>query len=179
MSKPSSTAALKQLSRQRSSLDKLPDVLAEINASSDRSVAIVLGSLVEDALRAVIMRQMPHLTKQEENELFEGFGPLSDFSAKIAICYGMKIIDKDLKSDLIRIEDIRNTFAHGFLGFSFNTEEIKEEIKVACNLLKIPTRWSEDGPMPARKQFISAILYLLNPNPERPIPGFSSYVGCP
>ena len=82
MSKPSSTAALKQLSRQRFSLDNLPDVLVEINTSSDRSVAIVLGSLVEDALRAVIMRQMSHLTKQEEIEPFEGFGPLSDFSRK-------------------------------------------------------------------------------------------------
>ena len=68
----------------------------------------------------------------------------------------MKIIDKDLKSDLIRIKDIRNAFAHGFLGLSFNTEEIRN----VCNLLKTPTAWSEDGPMPARKQFVFACVVL-------------------
>jgi DNA-binding MltR family transcriptional regulator len=139
VSRPSSSAALKKLSRQKLDLDRLPAVLHEINSGTDRVVAIVYSALVDDAIRGVVRARMQHLTPTEEAKLFEGTGPLSTFSARTMIAYAMSIIDKDERDDLDRIREIRNAFAHDFVSLSFEQKEVAD----VCRLLKAPKKWAE------------------------------------
>jgi|1186.fasta_scaffold170009_1 hypothetical protein len=71
-----SSDALRSLSRKRYSPENVNQLWNEIRSESDRSVAIVCGSLVEDALRVTLEQAMKHLEKNENKELFGHMGPL-------------------------------------------------------------------------------------------------------
>lgn len=76
---------------------------------SDRACAVlgaaVLDRIVGDLLRAAMAEGTP-------KALFEGYGPLASFSARIDVCLGLGIISLDECRDLHLIRKIRNTFAH-------------------------------------------------------------------
>jgi DNA-binding MltR family transcriptional regulator len=67
---------------------------------------------------------MRGLSKNKKDELFEGTGPLSTFSAKIKLAYALRLLDDKsvLTADCIR--NIRNAFAHADERVSFDDEKI-------------------------------------------------------
>jgi hypothetical protein len=140
--KPSSTAALKQLSRKNFEAGRAAEIFNEINSGPDRSVAIVLGALVEDGLRTAIMREMEQMRRVEEERLFGPLGPLSDFSSKILVGFGLKVIDAEMRSDLERIKGVRIAFAHGLFNLTFDLKEVKD----VCNLISYRHKLFEPSP---------------------------------
>lgn len=69
-----------------------------------------------------ILTKMCRISGVLEARLFDGYGPLGSFSAKIDIAYALGIITEQIFNDLKTIKDIRNEFAHPkeleFLTFS-------------------------------------------------------------
>jgi hypothetical protein len=124
---------LKKLAKRRFDPDKAAEVINEINSGSHRSVAIVWGAIVEEALEDSLSRAMKHLTRPEKELLFERNGPLATFSSKIIIAYRIQILDKVQQSYLNRIRHVRNAFAHGLYELTFATKEVHD----VCRLLSI------------------------------------------
>lgn len=60
-------------------------------------------------------------------ELFRGYGPLSTFSAKIAIGNALGLLPPDALHDIKIIKSIRNSAAHRIDHVSFSDEEISEQ----------------------------------------------------
>ena len=123
--------ALRRLSRLRLDPTRINDFLIEVNSGTDRAVAVVWGSLVEDALRDKLVKKMKHLNSDEMTNLFGSSGPLSTFGGKIMIAHGSNFIDKEQERELYIVKEIRNAFAHALTHVSFETSEVA----AACELL--------------------------------------------
>ncbi len=61
--------------------------------------------------------------------LFDGYGPLSAFSAKIDLSYALSILDRTSYNDLTVVRKIRNDFAHSIDLIDFETPAIREHFK--------------------------------------------------
>ena len=126
MSRPATLAALKRLSRRKFDVNHIEDIMKQLFHESDRSAAIVAGTLVEDALRSAPIRKMPQLSKSDEDRIFDGLGPLSTFSAKIPIAHALDVIDTGSRQDIEKIKEIRNAFAHSFMEMIFQQKELAD-----------------------------------------------------
>lgn len=66
--------------------------------------------------------------------LTQGGGTLGTYSSKCDIAYCLRLINKETYSDLIKIGEIRNIFAHNHLVTNFSSDHISK----CCNSLKAP-----------------------------------------
>lgn len=119
-------------------------ILRHIDAEgSDRSAAIIASGAAEDYLRVCLdlffsgMSEANVRTaskeKQLNRELYEGYGPLSSFSAKILFLYALGVISEEGKSELQIIKNIRNIFAHDVSDARFSREDIGRQCDNLCS----------------------------------------------
>src|SRR5215208_521370 len=92
--------AVQALSHRRTTGVEAMDTLAELNSGSDRTVAIIWGTTIDDRLRSLIEAQSTHMTGDEHAGLFPERGALSDFASKINVAYLMDLFGKTTKQDL-------------------------------------------------------------------------------
>ena len=93
--------------------------------------ALVAAGLVEDGLEKLLLHAVIPLSNTLAAKIFDGLGPLSQFSAKIEIAYIFRLVDEATYKDLLAIKEIRNRFAHTSRFVNFQSEEIK----TACQRL--------------------------------------------
>jgi hypothetical protein len=86
--------------------------------------ALVAAGLVEDGLEKLILHAVIPLSNTLAAKIFEGLGPLSQFSAKIEVAYIFRLVDAATYKDLLAIKEIRNRFAHTSRFVNFKSEEI-------------------------------------------------------
>jgi hypothetical protein len=103
------------------------------DGESDRSIVLVMGSLVETCLERALKHRLRKDAKLS-NELFNFSGPLGTFSSKIKIAYMMGMISEIAYKDLITYKDIRNKFAHTIDMIDFDTLSISAK----CSNFKLP-----------------------------------------
>jgi hypothetical protein len=139
--------------------------LDRVASESDHTTVILGAALVETALKmAVRARMYPNLTKADETMLFEGDAPLATFSSKIRIAFAFEVIDEKMKSELNKLRDIRNAFAHSNSFLSFEIEEVR----AVCANLTMPeydtgAPWHIDGdnvlwsPVEPRDRFLVSV----------------------
>ncbi len=104
----------------------------ELEGTSDRSVVVMMGSHVEDALEDALLLKMPDLKVGGEayNELFVGDAPLASFSSKIKIGRALGIIDSRTEQQLHVLREIRNACAHCRKAISFARQELLDALNV-------------------------------------------------
>ncbi len=96
----------------------------ELFKQSDRAVAVVSGSILEEILERMLLAFcLPH--PNISKNLFDGLTPLSTFGAKIDISYHLGLINDIEYCDLKLIKRIRNEFAHSIKGINFDADAIK------------------------------------------------------
>jgi hypothetical protein len=82
----------------------------------DRSFGIFMGATVHDALAGCLSRRLVKGTNKNTRDamknMFEGYAPLSTFSAQIDMGFAVGLYDKHVWHDLNEIRKIRNLFAH-------------------------------------------------------------------
>ncbi len=76
------------------------------------AVAIFMSETVENTLTSKIMSKMTISSNNFFDRLFEGYGPLSTFNAKIDIARALAIVDEETYNTLRILKGIRNAFAH-------------------------------------------------------------------
>jgi DNA-binding MltR family transcriptional regulator len=115
----------------------------QLEGDSDRAAGIVAAAILEKRLEQAIISTMKHCDKKMQNDQFEGKGPLSTFSSKIALSYMLGLISKDAHAEFININKIRNDFAHDLSLDTFDVASIQDR----CKNLKIIDR--HVGPVPS------------------------------
>lgn len=106
----------KLLQEELAAIDKnTSETFDALSKESDRGVVLVSCSFLDNALEELLRLRFSAIHKKSKatiNPLFETFGPLSSFSAKIKICYALDLIEKWIYDDLNSLRKIRNEFAH-------------------------------------------------------------------
>jgi len=131
------------------------EIVAEKN---DRGAALITGILVEEALRrAVLSRFVP----SDATDLFSRQSALSTFYNLTAIGYGMGLFDKQIRSDLDRIREIRNAFAHCRFPTTFETTAIAD----ACAGFEVDSvnyKQITSSMNPAKRKYVLASLRVID-----------------
>ena len=127
----------------------LINVLDELREQTDRGVAIIGGSYVENSLerflKAVWRSESDGADEKKAlPEVFSPSGPLGPFSVKIKISFLSRLTGRTAFKNLDNIKEIRNAFAHRLVWdrettkherLSFKTASIRDRCK---NLLILP-----------------------------------------
>lgn len=152
----------------------------EIEKGNDRTIAIVLSSLVDDLLKQLLQQrllgrlQQTGLLKEKKateamDRLFQPDRPLGTFSARTDLCLAMGLIGPIAFGDLNYIRQVRNRFAHfvtsptskGDQGeVSFKTRQISDWCK-NLGLIGVPEQLMEKPPKDARQRFKVACINLI------------------
>jgi len=102
-------------------------LVVEFKNESDRGVAVLAGSLIENYLAKYLKHHM--VDDPKIDELFQGFGPFSDFGKRIDCAYAFNLILKKEKEILDKIKKIRNHFAHNIFDAAFDKQPVSNWCK--------------------------------------------------
>jgi DNA-binding MltR family transcriptional regulator len=100
-------------------------MLLKLGPQTHPGAAMLLSARLEKTLEWIIQVNMPHLSNRMKPRLFEGYGPLGSFSAKIDIARAFGFIGGDDAQLLHAIRAIRNEFAHADEELHFHHATIK------------------------------------------------------
>lgn len=125
--------------------------IEEMKQGSDRVAAIVGATLLDEQLRALLLnffvdeRTLGKSDGSSWGRLFGPEGPLGASANRSALALALGLIPVDLYEDLTIIRRVRNVFAHGLHGLSFQ----HPEVAAACEQLRIvpaalPEEWHAD-----------------------------------
>ncbi len=101
---------------------------ALLTNESDRGVAVIVGSLVEDALLERIVGKLPGLDKDQRKNLTRSGGVLSSFAARVSMASALGLIDDETAILLDILKAVRNACAHSRRDINFKTPELKAAI---------------------------------------------------
>jgi hypothetical protein len=103
-------------------------VVSSLEHDSDRAVAIIIGSLIENRLHRAILARISR-DAAIEARLFQISGPLGTFSAKIDFARIIGLVSSEAHADLVLFKDIRNLFAHNLGIRDFRSQKITDKSK--------------------------------------------------
>jgi hypothetical protein len=144
-----------------------------IRCESDRGCVLVAAAFLDEALELLLRSRMssdPRIVKTSMKPLFTGIGPLKSFWAKTELCRALGVIPEPEYSDLMRIRDLRNHFAHSYVTASFDDPEA---VKIVSDLRHfgfkaLPPKDDETGgPTGARQRFSLAAAWVAGAIHER------------
>jgi Mannitol repressor len=109
-------------------------MIASFERETDRSAVLLSTSFLDNKLEEGIRVFL--VDDDIVNKLFEGYAPLSTFSAKIDLAFAIGLISKETRQDLHTIRRIRNHFAHRWEDLQFDKQPISD---LCSNILAIKT----------------------------------------
>ena len=106
----------------------------DVAGDNDRSSAITMATMVDDALSVAIDARLVPISKTLKDRIYSDAGALGSFNAKIDMGFALGLYGIQTRSDLHLSRRIRNKFAHTFAISTF----VHEEIAPLCMELKTP-----------------------------------------
>lgn len=100
--------------------------------ASDRAVGIVVGSIIEMRVTALLKDAMIKdsvLGRSVHSKMFHSSGPLGSFASKIWLAYLLKLVSEQAFCDLENMKKIRNLFAHDISIGSFEVPTVADRCK--------------------------------------------------
>ena len=132
---------------------------------SDRGAVLVAAAFAEELLRRLFKARM-RLSGKLTEDLFDGHGPLSTFSALTKIAFCLKWIGPNTFHDLELIRSIRNGFAHSHKLVTFENPSVRSR----CRDFKLVKATVPHRIPDARQQFLVAVtLVVLQLDPHQKI----------
>jgi DNA-binding MltR family transcriptional regulator len=110
-------------------MDLWTEMTTELEAESDRGCILVGASALEVYLEELLRTSFvadAHVAKHAVEPLFQTMGPLSTFSAKIKLAYGVGLLTKREYTNLEKIRRIRNIASHVHSSTTFESPKILE-----------------------------------------------------
>jgi len=142
------------------SLSDYNDFQKNYKGESDRSVAILGSSYLENYLESILRDKFAD--DPIKDKVFSGYAPLATFSAKSDIALLVGLLTKRVYKDLNTIRKIRNIFAHKPDSVSFESPQIEDLCSNLWPAEGIPvsdgSKRTTEG---ARNQYLSAIFWCL------------------
>ncbi len=105
-------ALFERVGRIQYDSSKFEAFFVSLNTESDRALAIVAFSFVDEQLKDLLIRAMDLTTVGGPDPLFGSLGPLATASARLKLAAALRWIHPDVYHDLDLIRKIRNEFAH-------------------------------------------------------------------
>ncbi|PSB85546.1 hypothetical protein C5F64_12240 [Photobacterium damselae subsp. damselae] len=104
-----------------------PKKLALLQSESDRGAVLVASSMIEEALKNLLIAKLvPSSTTQDP--LFNGGNaPLGTFSSKIEMAYRLELIRREWKELLNIFKKLRNDFAHNVEVSNFKIPKVRDQ----------------------------------------------------
>ena len=99
-------------------------LIEEFSPETDSRNAIFTATLLEDELQRLLPTFMPTISDMLASRIFDDYGPLNSFVAKIDMARALDLIDSGTYTDLRAIQVIRNAFAHPTERLTFKSPEI-------------------------------------------------------
>jgi hypothetical protein len=91
----------------------------------DRAAVLVCVSLLEQTLEDAIWAQTAKHAANERDKFFtEGQGVATSLAGKIFLAFVLGVIGPKVRSDLTRIRQVRNVFAHAKRHVDFSNEQV-------------------------------------------------------
>jgi len=115
---------LERISESEFDAEEMNSFFLGLREESDRALAIVSFSYIDETLKKLIMQQMNPDISEGPASLFEGFGPLASGSARIKLAAALYWISPSLYQGLDLLRKIRNEFAHRPFLKRFDDEKI-------------------------------------------------------
>ncbi|SRR5216683_899646 len=112
--------------------EQITELISNIRAHQARThaeIGLVGAAIIDQQLLRALLTKMRPLSGEMKKRLFDGYGPLSSFSAKIDLCYALQIINKEQYDDLTVIRRIRTQFAHAMSLVNFDSPEMRAHFK--------------------------------------------------
>ncbi len=103
------------------------DTIHYLTVHMDGAFALMMAGGLEANLQDMLVATCRPLSNTMQAKIFDGYGPLSHFSAKIDIAYIFELIDETTYDDLRAIKGVRNKFAHTTGYVLFNNERVDRE----------------------------------------------------
>jgi DNA-binding MltR family transcriptional regulator len=138
--------------------EDLSRFLTELQTETDRGLALVAASVLDDKLRGVLTAFFAE-NSAASRLLDSGNAPLGTFSSRADACHALGLIDDFEHQEITLVRKVRNEFAHGLHGTRFQTEPIRG----FCSSLK--SNLPEDAGHPttdARFRFINSVVSLVS-----------------
>jgi hypothetical protein len=139
------------------------EVWREIEAASDRVLAIVSATFIEERLADAIKNRL----LRDPNQLKKFFAPsgaLGTYEAKVALGYLLSIYVNETRRNLIAVGQIRNRFAHRTRVAAFEHKELEPFFKD----ITLPDRIGSDLPADSwRNVVVRYIVPLKKGAPKR------------
>ena len=105
--------------------------LDKLREESPRGMVLISCGFLEEQLRQVLLSFFAE-NKQHAGLVDGGSAPIGTFSARIATCHALTLINDDERHDLDQLRKIRNEFAHSMQA-SFDLQNIKDR----CSNLRL------------------------------------------
>jgi DNA-binding MltR family transcriptional regulator len=99
-------------------------LLSYFSNSTHAGTALLVAAIADRQLEDALILKMRGLNNSMRERLFENYGPLSSFSAKIDIAYALCITDRITYDRLTIIRRVRNKFAHSDEPITFGNQDI-------------------------------------------------------
>lgn len=118
------------------------DFVHQFKEETDRA-AVILGASKLDFLLSQLLNHFLVPNYSKNDDLFDGDGPLSTFSAKINLAFRLGLIDAQFAKALHSIRKIRNNFAHEVYDAQLDTGTHRDRIRELTILLSMSPLFSE------------------------------------
>jgi DNA-binding MltR family transcriptional regulator len=121
-----------------------------LQKESDRGDVLVSAAFFDTTLERLLRARFSSSDAKRAKliePLFDAFGPLSTFSAKIRISYAIDLLNESMANDLDLVRRIRNAFAHSLEPKTFQDPDITSMVdnlvgfaatKIDINFAKLP-----------------------------------------
>lgn len=105
----------------------------QMKEESDRGAVIVSAALIDEILLEILKKRLLPASNPKNDELFKN-GSLTDFGARAHLAYRIGLIRKSARDSLLRIAQIRNTFAHISDHRGFSDQKTQDQIRDLAKL---------------------------------------------
>jgi len=122
---PRSFSSLRKLAGHYPDIQEFMELMIHIvQEENDRAAVLASVSLLDGALKALLLTKLKIPNNENENYLFGPNTPLRPLSAKIKLGYALNLYGPLTLADLEAIREVRNCFAHSMLRVDFKTQEV-------------------------------------------------------
>jgi hypothetical protein len=104
---------------------KLAEALILTHRQSHAAIVMRLITILEYDLERCLVRTFRPLNRAMRKRLFDAYGPVSTFAAKIDLAHALGITSEAAHKELHKMRKMRNAFAHSRAGLSLDTEPVK------------------------------------------------------
>jgi Mannitol repressor len=117
--------------------EEIQAAVKDFGSQTDRGVAIIAVSILEQMLVIVLTKRMMPLTAKRYATLFGRMGLLSSFSAKIELALALGVISENLYYQIDALRKVRNTFAHRIEALTFEHPDVQKAMRTAHSRLAV------------------------------------------